>query len=119
MRRSLALIAGVVSECFATMLLILATYLAYSGGPLRQWLVLAATAVYPALVGVACLDPPLRTVAIRLLGVLTFIAMTWVLIATYVNPNDNIGNKARCYYVAMCIASAYIAVKGRWPTPQS
>jgi len=101
------------------MLLILAAFLALSGEPLRQSLALAATAVYPALVGAACLDPALRTVALRLLGALTFIAVAWVLIASFVAPIDDIGFRERFYYVAMCIASACIAIKGRWPHPES
>ncbi len=115
-RRKLTLFAGVISAVFAALLLALAVFLALTTGDARQSTVFAIISVFPLLIAIACLSRRHRTIALRLVGGVTAIAMTGIIINSFVKPDIEIGRRGRAIYFAILAGAVAIAAKGRWPS---
>lgn len=115
-RRKLTLFAGGICAVFASVLMLLAIFLAITGSDTRQPAVFAVISVFPLLIAIACLSPNHRTTALRCVGGITAIAMIGIIINSFVNPDVEIGRRGRAIYFAMLAGSVAIAVKGRWPS---
>lgn len=105
----LCLIFAVVLFVFSALMLLLQT-------PPLTCLVIGSTALFPALIAVACLLPSKRTIALRVIGGIVFAACVGTFITTFVNPvNDGQGRSRRGLLVVAAIAGGAMAIKGKWP----
>jgi hypothetical protein len=105
----LCLVLAVVLFAFSALLLFLQT-------PPRTCIVTGSTALFPAMIAVACLLPSKRTIALRLIGAVVFIACVGTLTMSFVTPPGNEqGRSRRGVLVAIAIAGGAMAIQGKWP----
>ena len=115
-RSMMTKLAGWLAAVFAVILLAFAVFLLVVQAPLRDCIILGGTAIFPAIVAVACLMPSQRTLALRVIGGVVCIACLATLITTFVAPGKDDpewGRRGR--FLAAAIAGAAMAIKGKWP----
>lgn len=115
-RRKLTLAAGGICGVFASLLLLLAAFLAVIGADARQPIVFAVISVFPLLIAIACLSKPHRTPALRLVGGITAFAMVGIILNSFLNPDVEIGRLGRSMYFGILTGSIALAATGRWPS---
>lgn len=109
-------LAGWLAAVFAVILLCFAVFLLAVQAPMRDCIILGGTAIFPAIVAVACLIPSKRTLALRVIGGVVCIACLATLIMTFAAPGKNDPEwSRRGLFLTAALAGAAMAVKGKWP----
>ena len=109
-------LAGWLAAVFAVILLAFAGFLLVVQAPMRDVIILGGTAIFPAIIAVACLVPSKRTLALRVIGGVVCIACLATLIMTFLAPGkDGPEWGRRGLFVTAAMAGAAMAIKGKWP----
>lgn len=115
-RSGLTLMVGWLCLLFAIMLIVFGVFMFLLQTPPATAIAFGCLSLFPGLIAVACLIPSKRTVALRMIGGIVFLASFGTLIATFVKLGDgNIPYSRRGLLLVVALAGGTMAIKGRWP----